>query len=196
MVKIGRNESCPCGSGLKFKKCCIDTGLDSKIEKSSEYLIERVKNQMDKNSKNESLCFRNLKSVEKLSAIIIDFAKPYLKGANTFKEQSNVLEFALVAWNLSLMPDPNLELEKFCEQIFQSMGVSRDSEFKEFMVSMIYRKIEQFKEVKRLVTDYDIIDTGHGFHLNVVSRLLNGDFQEENFKIEAEKLKESNQTTF
>jgi uncharacterized protein YecA (UPF0149 family) len=21
--KIGRNEPCPCGSGLKFKKCCI-----------------------------------------------------------------------------------------------------------------------------------------------------------------------------
>lgn len=22
VVKIGRNESCPCGSGLKYKKCC------------------------------------------------------------------------------------------------------------------------------------------------------------------------------
>lgn len=21
--KIGRNSSCPCGSGIKFKKCCI-----------------------------------------------------------------------------------------------------------------------------------------------------------------------------
>lgn len=22
--KVGRNEPCPCGSGKKFKKCCID----------------------------------------------------------------------------------------------------------------------------------------------------------------------------
>ncbi len=22
--KIGRNAACPCGSGLKFKKCCIE----------------------------------------------------------------------------------------------------------------------------------------------------------------------------
>ena len=22
--KIGRNQKCPCGSGKKFKKCCID----------------------------------------------------------------------------------------------------------------------------------------------------------------------------
>ena len=21
-VKIGRNEQCPCGSGIKYKKCC------------------------------------------------------------------------------------------------------------------------------------------------------------------------------
>ena len=24
--KVGRNEQCPCGSGLKFKKCCLTGG--------------------------------------------------------------------------------------------------------------------------------------------------------------------------
>ena len=24
--KIGRNDPCPCGSGLKYKKCCLDSG--------------------------------------------------------------------------------------------------------------------------------------------------------------------------
>ncbi|MCP4719740.1 MAG: hypothetical protein GY860_09830 [Desulfobacteraceae bacterium] len=23
LVKIGRNEKCPCGSGKKYKKCCM-----------------------------------------------------------------------------------------------------------------------------------------------------------------------------
>ena len=30
-VKIGRNDPCPCGSGLKHKKCCLgksDTGIE------------------------------------------------------------------------------------------------------------------------------------------------------------------------
>ncbi|MEA1948950.1 MAG: SEC-C metal-binding domain-containing protein, partial [Thermodesulfobacteriota bacterium] len=22
-VKVGRNDPCPCGSGLKYKKCCL-----------------------------------------------------------------------------------------------------------------------------------------------------------------------------
>lgn len=25
--KVGRNDSCPCGSGKKFKKCCIGKGI-------------------------------------------------------------------------------------------------------------------------------------------------------------------------
>lgn len=24
MLKLGRNDPCPCGSGKKYKKCCID----------------------------------------------------------------------------------------------------------------------------------------------------------------------------
>ena len=31
-MKIGRNQLCPCGSGLKYKKCCLNkTKEDSKI---------------------------------------------------------------------------------------------------------------------------------------------------------------------
>ena len=26
-VKVGRNAPCPCGSGKKYKKCCIDVGV-------------------------------------------------------------------------------------------------------------------------------------------------------------------------
>lgn len=28
LPKYGRNEPCPCGSGKKFKKCCIDKELN------------------------------------------------------------------------------------------------------------------------------------------------------------------------
>jgi methionyl aminopeptidase len=34
LAKVGRNDPCPCGSGLKFKKCCLGKGLppDGDIE--------------------------------------------------------------------------------------------------------------------------------------------------------------------
>ena len=33
--KIGRNEPCPCGSGKKYKKCCIKTILENEIQKNN-----------------------------------------------------------------------------------------------------------------------------------------------------------------
>ncbi len=32
MARIGRNDPCPCGSGKKYKKCCIDKPLVSKAD--------------------------------------------------------------------------------------------------------------------------------------------------------------------
>ena len=37
MGKIGRNAPCPCGSGKKFKKCCIDKTTSSITETSRDY---------------------------------------------------------------------------------------------------------------------------------------------------------------
>ena len=34
--KIGRNDPCPCGSGRKFKKCCIEKREMKKEEYSEE----------------------------------------------------------------------------------------------------------------------------------------------------------------
>jgi hypothetical protein len=37
MMKIGRNDSCPCGSGKKFKKCCNDISkFQPKIPEKTE----------------------------------------------------------------------------------------------------------------------------------------------------------------
>lgn len=31
-IKLGRNESCHCGSGKKYKKCCLDNDLKNKYK--------------------------------------------------------------------------------------------------------------------------------------------------------------------
>ena len=34
MAKIGRNDPCPCGSGKKYKKCCLEKDLTERRELS------------------------------------------------------------------------------------------------------------------------------------------------------------------
>jgi tetratricopeptide (TPR) repeat protein len=48
--KIGRNDPCPCGSGKKYKKCCID----KKIEKENNYLTQIKKEFPDIRAYSES----------------------------------------------------------------------------------------------------------------------------------------------
>ena len=33
--KIGRNDPCPCGSGKKYKKCCMQSIVDQQIDSNS-----------------------------------------------------------------------------------------------------------------------------------------------------------------
>lgn len=36
--KVGRNDPCPCGSGLKYKKCCLDKSRSSFLRLKEKYL--------------------------------------------------------------------------------------------------------------------------------------------------------------
>ena len=33
--RVGRNDMCPCGSGMKYKKCCINGKKESRIEEAA-----------------------------------------------------------------------------------------------------------------------------------------------------------------
>jgi hypothetical protein len=43
MQKIGRNDKCPCGSGNKYKKCCLDKPVEVTILKSTRHIITAEK---------------------------------------------------------------------------------------------------------------------------------------------------------
>ena len=44
MTKISRNDSCPCGSGKKFKKCCLGKELEDQLQLKTyhDYCLELV----------------------------------------------------------------------------------------------------------------------------------------------------------
>jgi hypothetical protein len=43
-MKIGRNEPCPCGSGKKYKKCCLDK-QSNKMDKDISLQFARLQAQ-------------------------------------------------------------------------------------------------------------------------------------------------------
>ena len=60
--KIGRNDPCPCGSGIKFKRCCMNKYRDATLE-------QVVRNTPIKSRPFRSLTlvdFRNLQAAGKI----------------------------------------------------------------------------------------------------------------------------------
>jgi len=42
MSKTGRNAPCPCGSGMKYKKCCLSQDLENKAQESQAKVINQT----------------------------------------------------------------------------------------------------------------------------------------------------------
>ena len=47
MKKIGRNDPCPCGSGKKYKHCCLDRADQHDEESPTRQVIEEIREVMD-----------------------------------------------------------------------------------------------------------------------------------------------------
>ena len=41
-MKIGRNESCPCGSGKKYKKCCLNKSDEQRLAEAVAYIQTKM----------------------------------------------------------------------------------------------------------------------------------------------------------
>jgi len=41
-MKIGRNEPCPCGSGIKYKKCCLNKTDDERLADAIMYSMQSI----------------------------------------------------------------------------------------------------------------------------------------------------------
>lgn len=188
MSSIGRNELCPCGSSIKFKKCCLPNGTKGIVEASVQKLKKRSLQYNAFQDKQEPLYIRDLKGVRKMSEIILDFAKPLLDETDgSFENYKKALIVVIIAWNIALMDDIDEQLE----ELNKHMNLE-DEQFLEDMSLilnlLVQRKLDFYSDVKRMVMDYDIVDTGDGFHLNVVSTPLKDDKDAKVFEKEAEQL--------
>jgi hypothetical protein len=108
--------------------------------------------------------------IPKLSAVILDYAKPLLVGARTPNGEENAVHFSILCWNAFLLP-----LDKAREQLESSVDqfANGNNEFKQDMLAMVEmmraRKLQLFADDRRLVLNYHLTRTATGFNLDVIS---------------------------
>jgi hypothetical protein len=110
--------------------------------------------------------------VEKMSAVILEFARPMLDNATNDEMRRNIISFAILAWNLALYKEYGKD-EAF--QKLHDLALSyyteetRRQEFHYFLAKLLQRKHEAFADHKRFILEYEVSFSRDNIHLNVVS---------------------------
>jgi hypothetical protein len=89
--KIGRNAPCPCGSGQKYKKCCL--AKDETAYGASDTPAPRAARA------------RGERRIMGPAAQLMEFAQPLIDAANGEAALNRALSMASACWNLALCKD-------------------------------------------------------------------------------------------
>ena len=140
---------------------------------SQEKLLQRVKEQSIDTGREFRVAPPN---TEKMSQIIIDYARPLLEVAKNGEEQKKAITIAVTIWNLSLFPEESQseyisEIEKIMRATSGKGGDLSEKDNAVFNYMMERKKV-LFPEIARLVVDYEFVETPKSFHLNIVSNIL------------------------
>jgi hypothetical protein len=107
----------------------------------------------------------------KMSEVIVEFAEPLLDAARDDREYRNALGLAIVAWNVSLLPERmwTATLPKHLRELASEEDVADD--LGHLLTGLIHRKERFYPHVRRLVLDYEITRSSGDRRLDVVSTL-------------------------
>lgn len=160
--KTGRNLPCPCGSGKKYKKCCLH---------QSESFIHEFKQQQG--DKEIAVIRAEEAGMIKMSEVILEYAGELLDLATTKAEKERAISIAIVAWNLALVD------EEACEQqitnFLSMMKIPKNTDdwqdMENILRALIYKKQMEYPLLNRFIIDYQFIDSKNNYRLNIISQL-------------------------
>lgn len=107
---------------------------------------------------------------EKMSEVILEYARPLLDPAETVEEQKKAVAMAIICWNISFI-DPE-ERDAMIAQTFAETGEMLDSAIREVIEFMLNRKEDLFAHNKRIVEDWIIKDRGRQLFFEVATNLF------------------------
>lgn len=173
-TKIGRNEPCYCGSGKKYKKCCLhqtpsesQTALMASQKRMSRKIEHRFGEQQEIWLGQTEL---------KMSEVILALVKEWWDECETADEHRNALTLVCAAWNMSFLPIEERERHmqaELCKTLKKSAISAEEQHALQTMINyIIQKKLQYYPDINRMIVDYELIDTRDGdYHLNIASTL-------------------------
>jgi len=172
--KLGRNSPCPCGSGKKYKKCCLEcNSLESRQHFLKQASIDKLR---ERNSGDHSIVADAEKlGIAKMSEVILEYADELLDLASTPSGMQKAILFSISAWNISVLDEDkrSAEIDRFLHDVIK-LEKSSDQwgKMRDILQTLIEKRLVEYSSFNRFIIDYEFIQlNSRDFHLNVISSL-------------------------
>jgi len=109
----------------------------------------------------------------RMSDVLADFVEPYRQSADTEEAYRKLLTLAVMAWNTALLPEKaqHAMVDRVLDEGLPTAPPELKTGLKEIVHRLMARKKVYFSENKRTIIDFELTDTGRGYHLAVASTL-------------------------
>jgi len=133
-------------------------------------ILEDLADKVISKGKTDKFLF-NPKGVISMSDAISQIIAPYTNDAPDYNSFNNLVTFACIAWNTSLLPEAqrNEALGKMVDVIPGKMEDRFDT--LALLTELMERKRKLFPNVTRMIMEYKVTDQGNNFHIAVASTM-------------------------
>ena len=112
------------------------------------------------------------KNLAKMSEVLMEYIEPFLEGTETYEECSNLLEIAIMSWNIALVSEE--KAQELLKKIFSGNSsdpeeIEDEKEVQRIVKKLIKRKLKFFAQEKRFITDFKLTENSGRFHISVAS---------------------------
>lgn len=138
--KIGRNDPCPCGSGKKYKLCCIN-----KMSEEEIHALYLEQFELTKGLKEENKCHK-----------ILDLGKRIIEHQQNSKcATGTYVNMALAKRVLYLLNHNELDLEEAKDFCSQALELKHNNQVALRMLYGICLDLKQYGDANRALTQYE-----------------------------------------
>jgi hypothetical protein len=111
-----------------------------------------------------------LRGVDKMSEILIDFAQPLLELVD---KEKLMLALAMAAWNIAIFPeeDRNAKIDELVTKCLPQDDPQFLEMIKAVIGNLVLSKLKMYPDNERILLGYEFIESGDKRTLNVMSTM-------------------------
>ncbi len=135
--------------------------------------LSQIKKRLDKElNVDVKFNYKNNPKRRKISDVVSEMIQPLLEDARSFKEEKNIVELGVMAWNLGVIKKNNGEKEM--QKALKGFVIMLPKEIKDLLLNYSDIKCKNYSEYNELIVDYEFTRlNSHQNNLTVSYKMIN-----------------------